>query len=171
VGLVFVEPVWNALAAAPTWPLGLTDHSKCPIMRDKMCFGGGPLAMLAVVVASVSQVASLYAFGFQRLTRDVSIARTGSSGAQTLMTPWLVGLVGWLGTIGTLAGAALLWGAYGWLIGVGYYAATWVLSTVMPFGWLHDHYLALIRAELGKQMYGTGDKGVVAGLMVECLSR
>jgi len=140
-------------------------------MRGTTFLEAGFLTILAAVVASVSQVAALYAFGFQRLTRDVSIARTGSSTAQMLMTPGLVGLVGWLGTIGTLAGAALLWAAYGWQVSVGYYLLTWIVSAVMPFGGLQHHYMALIRAELGRHMIGSEDNELVAGLLVECLAR
>ena len=131
---------------------------------------GGCMLVFAVVVASGSLLAMLYGFGFQRLTRQVSIARTGSSAAQTLMTPGLIGLLGWVGTIGTLAGAALLWASAGWQVGVGYYIGTWIITTVMPLGWLGGHYLNIIRAELGRQMYGPHDKTIVAGLLVECLS-
>jgi len=45
-------------------------------MRTNMVTGESPLALLAIVVAGLSEVASLYALGFQRLTREVSIVRS-----------------------------------------------------------------------------------------------
>jgi len=130
------------------------------------------MGTLALLVAAAALLSVAYAFGFQRLTRELIMTRLELSASspdgqrvQSLMTPAWIGLMGWIGQLGGLVAVGLLWLSFGWIWAISYAVGAFLTTVVLPYGMLGRHYASIVLRQLTpifQRAVSNGDTGMQA---------